>query len=287
MKTINFSDSSYPALLKKIDCPPKQIYYRGKWRQNIFKNCLAVVGSRRITAYGRQVTAKLISEIAAAGITIVSGFMYGVDACAHKAALAGEGKTIAVMPCGINRIHPAYQKKLYQEILKKGGLIVSETKGEAMPALWSYPRRNRIVAGLSKATLVIEAGLESGSLITAGLTKKFNRKLFALPGPLTSSVSEGTLKLIKEGNQMATSAEDILSYYGFKEKIQTLNKFSNLHLGKLEKRIIEKLKEEPLEIDFLSRVLDVSSAKLGTKLSLLQLKGVVKQEAGKYYFQNR
>ncbi len=283
MKTVDVNDSRYPALLGEIKSRPDKLYYKGNWNQNIFKNCLAVVGSRRMTTYGRQITNKLVSAIASAGITIVSGFMYGVDAQAHRAALLGGGRTIAVMPCGINRIHPAYQDKLYQQILDERGLVISEIEGDAMPQLWTYPQRNRIVAGLSQATLVIEAGLESGSLITADLTKRFGRKLFAVPGPLTSSVSEGTLGLIKEGADMVTSSDDVLAYYGKGNKGESKNNFSLLNLGRLEKEIIEKLKEEPMGIDFLSRQLNKTSSQVGTKLSLMQLKGLVNQEGGKYH----
>jgi DNA processing protein len=283
MKTVNVGNLAYPDLLKEIKSRPDKLYYKGNWSREIFKNCLAVVGSRQITTYGRQITNKLVPEIASAGITIVSGFMYGVDAQAHRAALLGGGKTIAVMPCGIDRIHPEYQDKLYNQILEEGGLIISETKGTAMPALWSYPRRNRIVAGLSQATLVVEAGLGSGSLITANLTNKFRRKLFAIPGPLTSSVSKGTLELIKDGAGMVMSADDVLNYYnlGNKRRLEINSLPSNL--DREEKEIIEKLKQEPMDIDFLSRQLNKSSSQVGTKLSLMQLKGLINQEAGKYY----
>ncbi|MCF7879073.1 MAG: DNA-processing protein DprA [Candidatus Omnitrophica bacterium] len=283
MKTVNVSSSAYPALLKEVKSRPDKFYYKGSWKPDIFKNCLAVVGSRQMTTYGRQITNKLVSEIASAGITIVSGFMYGVDAQAHRAALIGGGKTIAVMPCGIDRIHPAYQDKLYKQILDKKGLIISEIEGDAMPALWSYPQRNRIVAGLSKATLVVEAGLESGSLITAELTNKFGRKLFAIPGPLTSSVSKGTLELIKDGAGMVTSADDILNYYNLESKRESEINSLSLNLDSGEKEIIEKLKQEPMDIDFLSRQLNKTSSQVGTKLSLMHLKGLVNQEAGKYY----
>jgi DNA processing protein len=283
MKTVDINDSRYPALLKEIKPRPDKLYYKGNWNQDIFKNCLAVVGSRRMTTYGRQITNKLVSEIASAGITIVSGFMYGVDAQAHQAAFLGGGKTIAVMPCGIGRIHPNYQKKLYQQILDEKGLVISEIEGDAMPQLWTYPQRNRIVAGLSQATLVVEAAIGSGSLITADLTKRFGRKLFALPGPLTSSVSEGTLGLIKEGAEMVTSSDDVLAYYGKDNKGEAKNDFSSLKLNKLEKEIIKKLKEEPMDIDFLSRQLNRLSSEMGTKLSLMQLKGIISKEGNKYY----
>ena len=280
---IENNNPKYPPLLKEINQPPKNLYYKGNWNAALFENCLAVVGSRRMTTYGRQITMKLVSEIAAAGITIVSGFMYGIDAAAHKAALAAKGRTIAVMPCGIDVIHPEYQEDLYKEILENNGLIISEFEGDFPPALWTYPRRNRIVAGLSQAAMIIEAGQKSGSLITASLAKKYKRKLFAVPGPLTSTLSHGTLQLIKEGANIVTSAQDILKFY----KVIDCN-FSKansrfLNLNKLERVIVEKLQQEPMEIDALSRLLDISASEIGTAVSLMHLKGLLSEEEGKYH----
>ncbi len=281
MKTVKINSSKYPPRLKVIKEPPNLLCYKGKWTTDIFDNCLAVVGSRQMTSYGRRITDELVSKIAQAGVTIVSGFMYGVDAQAHKAALSVGGRTIAVMPCGIDLIHPEYQDDLYQEILAKDGLIISEIEGDFPPALWTYPRRNRIVSGLSQATLVVEAGLKSGSLITADLTKRFGRKLFAVPGQLTSSVSQGTLQLIKQGAGIVTNADDILSVYGLRQAECSKNIFSGLN--KLERSIVEKLVQEPREIDTLSRLLNISAAELGATVSLMQLRGIIGEEEGKYY----
>jgi len=180
---------------------------------DIFNNCLGVVGSRKLTHYGEQAIERIVGELAMSSITIVSGFMYGGDALAHQTAIRVGGRTIAVMPCGIDRISPEDQKELYNDILENQGMIISEYEGEMAPALWTYPRRNRIVAGLSQAILVIEAGEKSGSLITANLAKKFKRKIFAVPGPITSSVSVGTNRLIKDGAEMVTDAKDILRWF--------------------------------------------------------------------------
>ena len=287
---ITINDQRYPVSLKAIGKDaPKQLYYRGSWDENIFENCLAVVGSRRMTTYGKQITQKLVSEIASRGITIVSGFMYGIDATAHKTALDVGGRTIAVMPCGINIVHPEYQVKLYDEILENNGLIISEYEGDFLPTLWTYPRRNRIVAGLSKATIVIEAGEKSGSLITANLAKKYGKKVFAVPGPLTSSLSKGINQLIKEGAEMVTCANDVLEYYGnssemFEAKLSTpagvLSSAINISR---EDRIIQKLQEEPMEIDVLSRLLEIPISEIGTTMSMMQIKGLVFIENGKYY----
>lgn len=211
---IDTESTEYPQLLKEIKDHPRRIYYRGKWSPEIFRETLSVVGSRRMTGYGEIITERLVSETAASGITVVSGFMYGIDAVSHESAVDAGGKTIAVMPCGIERIHPVNQTELYRKILKKEGLVISEFEGNMQPARWSFPRRNRIIAALSPALLVVEAGLKSGALITAGYAFKYGRKILAVPGPLTSSVSLGTANLIKRGASIVTSSEDILMLYG-------------------------------------------------------------------------
>ena len=294
-KVIEKENPKFPELLRQIPDAPKQLYYKGEWNEDLFDNCLAVVGSRRMTQYGKRVTEQIVGEVAGAGVTIVSGFMYGVDATAHKAALAVGGRTIAVMPCGIERIHPEHQKGLYEKILGTGpakspdgdrgasGLVVSEWEGDGMPQLWTYPRRNRIVAGLSKATLVVEAGLESGSLITAELAKKFQRKLFAVPGPITSEVSRGTGKLLQEGASLVSSAGDILKWYNVDKNYNVYKTYNNYKRGGVEQKIMEILQREALEVDMLARTLAIPAAELGTRLSLMELQGLIGQESGKYY----
>jgi DNA processing protein len=285
---ITINDPRYPSLLKQISDPPKQLYYKGEWQDDIFKNCLAVVGSRRMTTYGKQITEKLVSSIAGNGVTIVSGFMYGIDATGHKTAVDVGGKTIAVMPCGIELVHPENQVKLYDEILENNGLIISEYDGNLLPTNWTYPRRNRIVAGLSKAIMVVEAGERSGSLITANFAKKFKRKIFAVPGPLTSILSKGVMQLIKEGAGVVTCAEDVLEFFG-----ESLTEVRPLPYGRgrtsmnsLEQQIIQQLQKEPMEIDLLSRFLGVSAAEAGKVLSFMELRGLVFMENGKYYIKN-
>ena len=291
--TITLQDKKYPQLLKEIPDSPKRLYYKGEWNDDIFTNCLAVVGTRQMTAYGRRITEQLVSEIAAAGITIVSGFMYGVDATAHKAALRVGGRTIAVMPCGIDLIHPEHQVDLYNEILspyekssKEGetnGLIISEWEGTFAPVLWSYPKRNRIVAGLSKATLVIEAGEKSGSFITANFARKYKRKLFAVPGPITSSVSLGTARLLQEGAAVVITAQDVLEYYQTQSPLPLKKRSKSSKDNGIEHKILDYLDREALEIDELARVLHIPVAQIGTTLSLMQLQGLVLQEEGRYY----
>ena len=270
----------YPALLQEIPDAPNQLFYKGKWKEELFENCLAVVGTRRMTSYGKRVTEQVVGEIAAAGVTIVSGFMYGVDATAHKAALLAGGKTIAVMPCGIERIHPEYQGDLYEEVVREG-LVVSEWEGDMMAAFWTFPKRNRIVAGLSKAVLVIEAGIPSGSLITAELAHKYKRKVFAVPGPITSSVSQGTIQLLKEGAGLVSGAKDVLEFYNM--TAASMKPAERQGIQGVEKKILEQLLKEPLEIDALARNLEMPAAQIGTTLSMMHLNGFVEKEGGRYY----
>jgi DNA processing protein len=209
------STRDFPVLLSEIPDAPKVLYYKGLWLPEKFENCLAVVGSRKMTSYGRNATQKLVYDIASLGITIVSGFMYGVDAIAHRAALDVGGTTIAVLGGGVDNVYPSNQTSLYNSILDKGGLIISEYPGDDKPANWNFPRRNRIVAGLCKAVLVVEAQRQSGSLITAQLAIKYKRKLFAVPGNITSETSQGTLDLIDSGDaQMVVSSATITKIYG-------------------------------------------------------------------------
>jgi len=277
---VDIKNKKYPKALKEIKNPPKRLYYRGNWDEDIFENCLAVVGSRRMTSYGRRIAEKMVRDIASSGVTIVSGFMYGIDATSHRASLDGGGRTIAVMPCGVNIVHPEYQGELYDDILKNKGLIISEFEKDFPPDTWTYPKRNRIVAGLSKSTFVVEAALKSGSLITAGFAKKYKRRIFALPGPTSSNVSEGTNRLIKDGASIVTCAQDILDFYDIKKSDS-----NNLNFQKaegLEKKILEILKREPMEIDALSRMFEIPSSKIGTILSLMTMKGLIFQEGRKY-----
>ena len=282
-------DERYPKLLKEAlekipqkSLGPKKLYCKGDFNDDIFENCLAVVGSRHLTSYGRRVTEQLVTQIAGAGITIVSGFMYGGDEAAHKATVQVGGRTIAVMPCGINIVHPKYQTDLYDEIQRKNGLILSEYEGDFLPTNYSFVQRDRIVAGLSKAVLVTEAAIKSGSLITSSYAKKFGRKIFAIPGQITSEVSKGTHKLIKEGAEIVTCAEDILEYFKISISTEKVKPQTGL-FDKLELEIINHLKREPMDADTIARSLNIPAAKIGTTLTLMQLKNQINQESGKYY----
>jgi DNA processing protein len=288
-QSIDIRSTEYPASLKQIDDPPPVIYFRGDWDQEIFDATLSVVGSRKMTGYGEFITEKLVSEIAISGITIISGFMYGIDAVSHQAAVDSGGKTIAVMPCGIELIHPKIQSELYRRILEHNGLIISEYPGIIPPARWTFPKRNRIIAALSPTLLVVEAGIKSGALITADYAFKYGKKIFAIPGPLTSSVSLGTAGLIKRGASIVTDADDILMCYGkFKlkgEKVsgKTPECVKNRGLNKIQKTITSLLSEEALTIDEIIRKSKTHSSAAGAELTILLLKKIVTRKREKYY----
>lgn len=277
-KSIDIKSKEYPIRLKEIDKVPKKLFYRGEWDMSLFESCLAVVGSRRVTRYGKEVTKEMVSDIAQHNITIVSGFMFGIDALAHEAALNGGGRTIAVMPCGIDMIHPAHQSELYHRIIEEGGLIISEYEEKVVPKQWTFVQRNRIVSGLSQATLVIEGGLKSGTLVTAQLAKKQKRQLCAIPGAINSKQSAAPNSLIKDGAIVVTSAADILDLYDKKDiKKKNIKHKQNNNL------IIKELQSEAIEIDVLARRLGKTAQDITAEIMILQVQGLVEEENGKLY----
>lgn len=269
------SDPQFPAMFKQVKPPVKKLFYKGSWDWP--KICVAVVGSRKLSSWGQRAIESLVPGLVEAGVGIVSGFMYGADQSAHKAALEMGGKTIAVLGWGIDWPVAESDIKLYRQIEEKG-LILSEYEGETRPQLWMFPQRNRIVAGVSKAVIVVEAAAGSGSLITANLAIKFGRELFAVPGPMASKVSEGTNSLIKSGvAQMATSAGDILLALGISMPAGVSP------AGGEANELVELLKIEPLDIDLIAQKIKMPVEKLAGELSLLQLSGLIVESNGKYY----
>lgn len=280
IEVMNRGDKLFPKRLVKINQAPEKLYYRGNWDKKIFQKVIAVVGSRSMTKYGEMAVAKLIPGLVRAGYTIVSGFMYGVDTAAHKACLEAGGKTIAVLGGGLNRLTPVQNDKLYSEVLDKGGLVMSEYEPEEVAQLWTFPQRNRIVAGLSQAVLVIEAGEGSGSLITAKLGFDQKKPVLAVPGPITVSLSAGTNWLIRNGAVAVTSANDILEELG--EEMKTAVKQLPLSLTEMQRGIMEALAKESLSADELVRILKYDVVLVGQALSDLALKGLIEESGDKY-----
>jgi len=209
IKTINLQDPDYPVLLKQIHQPPHLLYYLGEIKN--LNHCLAVVGSREHSEYGRQTTKRLIAGLLnQAEITIVSGLAKGIDALAHWSALENKGRTVAVLGSGFNHLYPQENYGLAQRILQQGGCLISEYAPDSPPAKQNFPARNQIISGICWGTLIVEAAVRSGSLITGRYALEQNREVFAVPGNIDSPTSAGTNNLIKLGAKPICSVDDIL-----------------------------------------------------------------------------
>lgn len=281
---VNFYDKNYPALLKSIPDPPKKFYWKGTYNESIFANCLSIVGSRKMSPYGERVVEKIVREVSL-GVTVVSGFMYGVDTKAHIEALKRGLKTVAVLPCGLDFIYPKSNNLLYKQIVDYGGLLVSEYEGSAGPRTWSYLRRNRIVAGLGKALLVVEASEKSGSLNTAELMRSYGRPVLAVPGNIFSELSLGCLKLLKTYAKPVSSGYEVNEFLGVGTLGMNLNTVSSeSHVLKKDDTIIVNiLKSYPLTLDDLSSYLSMPISILSSKVTQLCLNGVLVENCGRFY----
>ena len=277
-------DEKYPKLLKELPDPPGILYLRGKLSRED-ELALAVVGSRKFTQYGQTVTRQIVEPLARAKITIVSGLALGIDSFAHCAALEAKGRTIGVLACGLDQIYPIANVRLADKILAAGGAIISEFP-LGMPALaYNFPIRNRIIAGLSLGTVVIEAAENSGSLLTATAAIEYNREVFAVPGPIFSETSIGTNRLIKMGAKLATSYKDILEELAIedKEKAATAQKIiPDTH----EEEILLKLLKEPIVVDQLVIKSQLPASIINATLIQLEIKGKVSNLGGTRYVIN-
>lgn len=288
---LTLKDKHYPNLLSKIKNPPFVLYGRGisfdKWKEEELGKAIAVVGTRKTTQYGREVTKILASKLSLAGFTIVSGLAIGVDAISHKAALENGNKTIAVLGCGVDCCNPMENIDLYSQIIKSQSTIVSELPLSHPPTKGSFPARNRIIAGLSQAILVTEGAEDSGSLITADYAFANNRKVFAVPGPITSSLSKGPYKLISAGAKLVTNVEEIISELGVKKGVPRsgilLRKTKLVGDTTEEEKILKILENEALHFDEIVRKTGISSQILGSTLSMMEVKGVIRSAGNSLY----
>ncbi len=281
---ICFFEKAYPRRLKSIKNPPIILYSKGKVDFNLEHKFLAVVGTRKITNYGRNITQMFAGKLAEQGLIIVSGLAIGVDGVAHTACLDVHGSTVAVLGNGVDICFPRENQKVYDRILAEGGAIISEYSPGIQPSVGSFPARNRIVAGISDGILVTEGAQDSGSLITANFGLEFGRKVFAIPGPITSSLSAAPLRLIEKGAVLVVSPEDILRNFQLSisnfQSIKNDSRFKNL--AKEEKEIIELIENEPMGFDEIVRHLKLDPSRLGTTLSIMEIKGIIKNSGGSY-----
>jgi DNA processing protein len=286
-KIITINDENYPKRLKEIFDPPIVLYVLGEL-DDYSNISFSVVGTRKPTVYGRIVTEKIVSELVKKGITIVSGLARGIDILAHTYALKSKGKTIAVLGSGINIIYPPEHKNIANEIIKNGA-IISEFPIDTQPERYNFPRRNRIISGISLGTLVVEAKEKSGALITADFALEQGREVFAIPGNINVPTAKGPNQLIKQGAKLVDNVDDIL---------ETIPEFTKLTTERLiqiqipetlsedEKIVFSLLSEEPKHIDIITRIAGMPISKISSILLELELKGLVKEVPGKLYIKS-
>lgn len=273
IKVLSIYDENYPTRLKQIYDPPIILYYKGEIKPEDF-NSIAIVGTRKITSYGKLVTQKFSFELASLGLTIVSGLARGVDTIAHLAALEAKGRTLAILGGGLNKIFPQENTLLAEKITQGFGAVISEFPPNNPSLPGNFPARNRIIAGLSQAVIVTEAAQDSGSLITARFAINEGREVFAVPGPITSDLSKGPADLIKDGAKLVYSLEDILTELGIDGKTSlTPPNISNL--PKLESLILTCLSETK-HIDEICRELQKSPSEISAGLLKMEIQGIVK-----------
>ena len=280
---LTFCNQGYPKNLLQIYDPPPLLYVRGELDAGD-SLMVAMVGSRKGSPYGRAVTKKISRELASSGVTVVSGMARGIDTCAHLGALEAGGKTIAVFGCGIDIVYPPENKKLFFDIIDHGA-VISEFPLSTPPEGKNFPKRNRIISGLSLGVVIVEATDDSGSLITASHALEQGREVFAVPGNIGMATSKGTNALIKQGAKLVEGAQDILTeilpqYEGktYREEIPALNDE--------EDGILQLLSHSPLHIDEISRLSQMEIRRVSTILLELELKGVISQLGGKMFVRN-
>ncbi len=280
IRTINIKDKNYPKSLKKIPDSPNVLYTKGKIIPN--EKCFAIVGTRRYSEYGKQITLEIAGDLAQSGLTIVSGLAPGIDSFAHQATIERKGRTIAVLGTGIDEksIYPQSNLKLAREIIKQGGVLISEYPPGTHGSKITFPQRNRIISGLSLGTLVVEAKKKSGALITANYAQLQKRNVFAVPGSIYSLNSQGPHLLIKQGAKLVEDANDILQdlNLSFKKEIKALKGET-----KEENLILEALKEKSLNIDKIIEKTKLNPAQVSSTLTIMEIKGMVKNLGGSEY----
>ncbi len=275
-------DIDYPEKLKKLYDAPPFLFCNGNLTDSDIR-AISIVGSRMASDYGKRAAHRLASELAGHGISIVSGMALGIDSAAHRGALAGRGRTIAVLGSGIDVIYPFENTSLYDEIAEHGA-VVSEFLPGTTPHPGNFPRRNRVIAALAEAVIVVEAGNRSGALLTADLASAQDKKLFAVPGPITSRMSEGTNELIKSGVPVLTSVEDIFSL---------LPELKNDYIAPVapvvddlspgESKVLEILSDIPVQLDTLVRRTGFSVPEATAYICSLELRGLIRTLSGKRY----
>lgn len=281
IKVLTWEDESYPGRLKEIDQPPPVLYIRGEYLQDdLF--AVAVVGTRRVTAYGRQITEELSSFLAVNGLTVISGLARGVDAIAHQSTLKAGGRTVAVLGSGVDKIYPPEHRGLAEQMMERGA-IVSDYAPGTPPDASNFPPRNRIISGLSLAVVVIEAGETSGALITAEFAAEQGREVFAVPGSILAPQSKGTNKLIQRGALPLLSMNDLMQALDLTRVGEQKAARKAIPADETEARLMNVLGSEPLHVDEIRSQAELPIEKVSATLALMELKGMVRQVGSMNY----
>jgi DNA processing protein len=278
---LTWEDDGYPPRLREVRPSPPILYVRGEIQPDDHW-AVAVVGTRRITAYGHQVTDRIVTKLTQAGITIVSGMARGIDSAAHKSALEAGGRTLAVLGCGVDRIYPPENRKLAEMILDRGALISDYPPGTA-PEAGNFPPRNRIISGLSMATIVVEAGKKSGALITASYAADQGREVFAVPGSVLAPQSKGTNRLIQEGARMLLDPQEVLEVLDLTRVTEQSAARTVLPSNAMEAQLYGVLSHEPMHVDEIRNQTQFDIEQVTSTLALMELKGMVRQVGGMRY----
>jgi DNA processing protein len=282
IQVLTWEDPAYPPLLKEIDQPPPVLYLRGEiidedgW-------AVAIVGTRRVSPYGRQVTEEIASSLAASGVTVVSGLARGGDAIAHAAALRAGGRTLSVLGSGVDRIYPPENRPLAEKMAAGQGAVISDYPPGTPPEGPNFPPRNRIISGLSRAVIVIEAGETSGALITAEFAVEQGREVFAVPGNILAPQSKGTNKLIQDGARPLLNARDVLDVLNLAQVSVQRQARKVLPSDPTEARLMGALGPEPLHVDEIRNLTGLPIEQVSATLTLMELKGLVRQVGGMNY----
>jgi len=286
IKIIHFWDERYPENLRKIYDPPALLFVKGEFLKQD-KYAISIVGTRLPSSYGKLIAEKIAKKLAKKGLVIVSGLARGIDTISHWAAVQAEGRTLAVLGSGLDHIYPSENKKLTEKIIQQGALISEFPLGTGPDAV-NFPRRNRIISGLSLGTIIVEAGVKSGALLTANYALEQNREIFAVPGNINSPKSIGTNQLIKDGAKLISSVNDVLfelephlKHFLKEDKKQNSSLFENL--SEIETRLLNNLTNEPIHIDKLANLIGKSTAETLSALLPLEFKDLVKQLPGKLF----
>jgi DNA processing protein len=276
------TDADYPRRLRLLCDPPPVLYYRGNL-DVLQERTVAVVGSRAATPYGRSTAAAIVTGFAQYGATIISGLARGIDAAAHRAATGAGIPTIAVIGSGLCALYPAYHSFLADEIVNTGGAVISEFPPQMAARQHHFPMRNRLVAALADATVVIEAGAKSGALITASLAAELGKQVFAVPGDVGRTTSEGTNALIKDGVTLTTGAEDIAAVLGWQPNVQSARVNSRRHIGSESSLVLGALAPGGSNVDEVCVATGLDAALVAAQLTLLEMQGLVERQPGALY----